>query len=65
MVTGQIDTCIIFKKSFFRKAKIVQKQKEQDIIFFRAASRRQHGLFVYQITAKAYRMPQSYHSRTF
>ena len=30
---------------------------------FRATSRRQSGLFVCQITLKAYRMPQSYHSR--
>ena len=43
---------VIHKMPFFRKAKIVQKQKEQVIYFLRANSRRQGGLFVYEITLK-------------
>ena len=53
---------VICKIPSFRKDKIVQKQKEQVIYFFKATSRRQSGLFVNQITLKGYRMPQSYHS---
>ena len=52
---------VICKMSFFRKAKTVQNRKEQVIYFFRATSRSQGGLFVYQITLKTYRIPQSYH----
>ena len=37
---------------FFRKAKIVQKRKEQVIHFLGATGRRQSGLFVYQIILK-------------
>ena len=47
--------------TFFRKAQIVQKRKEQ-VIFLIATSRRQGDLLVYQITLKTYKMPQSYHS---
>ena len=48
---------VICKMPFFRKAKIVQKRKEQVTYFFRATSGRQSGLFEYQIPLKAYRMP--------
>ena len=51
--TAQHSSCNL-QNSIFRKAKIVQKQKEQVIYFLRATSRRQHGLFVCQITLKAY-----------
>ena len=53
---------VICRMPLLRKAKIVQKRKEQVIYFLRAASRQLGGLFVYQITLKAYRMPKSYHS---
>ena len=49
---------VICKMPFFRKAKIVQKRKEEVIYALKATSRRQSGLFVYQITLKAFRMPQ-------
>ena len=56
---------IICNMPCFRNAKIVQKRKEQVIYFFRVTSRRQRGLFVYQITLKTFRMRQSYHSLKF
>ena len=49
---------VICKMPFLRKAKIVQKRKEKVIYALKATSRRQSGLFVYQITLKAFRMPQ-------
>ena len=45
------------KEKKYRKAKIVQKRKEQVVYFLIGTSRRQSGLLVYQITLKAYRMP--------
>ena len=45
------------QNAIFRKAIIVEKRKEQVIYFLRENSRRQSGLFVYQITLEAYRMP--------
>ena len=60
--TAQYSSCYLQKCHFFRKDKIVQQRKEQVIYFLRATNSRQSGLFMYQITLKAYRMPQSYHS---
>ena len=47
---------------FLKKATIVQKRKEQVVYFLKASSRRQNGLFIYQIMLKACRIPRSYHS---
>ena len=48
--------------AIFQKSQYCAKRKETSHTFFRATSRRQSGLFVYQITMKTYKMPQSYHS---
>ena len=45
--TAQYSSCNL-QNAIFRKAKIVQKRKEQVKYFFRATSRRQSSLFVYQ-----------------
>ena len=59
----QVNTCrVTCKMPSFRKAKNVQKRKEQALYFLRATSRRQSGLFLYQITLNAYRIPLGYHS---
>ena len=55
--TAQIDSSCSLQNAIFREAIIVQKRKEQAIYCLRATGRRQGGLFVYQITLKAYRMP--------
>ena len=59
--TAQYSSCNL-QNVIFRKAKIMQKRKEQVMYFLRATSEGQSGLFVYQITLKGCRMPQSYHS---
>ena len=41
---------------FFRKSKLCINERNESYIF-RATSRRQSGLLVYQITLKAYKMP--------
>ena len=58
--TAQYSSCNL-QNAIFWKSQNCAKTKATSHIFLRATSMRQSGLFVYQITLKAYRMLQSYH----